>query len=343
MSYSFTDESEFAGLGYKFDPDFNQVSHEEVILDDPEIRPLIMQDPALLEFNHLIRISHSTVAYITQSNKIAIVDLNSFCYSGEVGKVVSLCPVIGAIDIKLAALTIEGYLYFLDEKGNILDFGESQPSHYKMTHDAVLLSAYRNELIFFKSTKDEYFVEKLISSSILRLEKIPKHAFIKWAIFINEECLRVCYFEDGEEEWIDFNIVYENDKIAKINVKDCCISGKYLGFCGDSLLVSSGYDALCINPLLPDIRDSIKNACILMFISYVASSKSDLKFLSLVGCWVVLITDENAFFYEKLSDGGTVGKQWIQGLPKGPLGAIPIDSASIFILYPDSFVILTLK
>jgi hypothetical protein len=330
------------GLGFKLDPEFKPLDCHNSPLEFP-YHPAVIRDSPFLEFNHLIGAYDPRMVYISKCNRINVVSPYHHCCRTDLGPVISLCSVVDSTNFNFAALSSEGKLFFvpLYEDYTPLIIPVDRISHsYKFDPNVFLLSIFQNDLVFFMNILGEYFIKSLNLDLAIQLEKIPKYAFLRWTNFISEKCLRVCYFVDGEETWFDFIIHLDIDiKTITVEERDCHISGQFLGSYNKTLLISSGNDCICIDSTLPNLREGLGTATVLKYINYVASSKSDRKFITLIDKWVAVITNDKAFFYEQLSDDKTCGKQWIQEIPNGPIGVFSNnnhDGPSLYLLYESS-------
>lgn len=323
--------------GYKlaYGEEENSFSYHLFSLSDPKTRPI----PSNPTFNNnaLVPVTKDRFAFITESKTIAVIDLEYFSYIQEIGSVQSICRndstsinSDGDERIGLLALTeVDGMgrLFLLNEDGDILTNKSRAEPYYDFPSDVILLSAFNNQIIFFKDIEEDYYLIDLINGTMARVDLMKKDTLLKWHRFLSVNILRICFFIDGEYEWCDLKISSGIDHQMAIEVCEVGIVGKFLGCDYDSIIVSKGNDALVLNPVT-NIEKGL-----LRYINYVASSKTNRVFTTITDSCVCIVTQDNVLFYQRHLDS-LVGKQWIKELANTALGFFSSGNV-LFILHSD--------
>jgi hypothetical protein len=191
-----------------------------------------------------------------------------------------------------------------------------------------------------------------------KLEMYLLQADLWWTRFISENRLRLCFFEDGSDEWWDLKIRYEDDgKLMIVEEEHFGISNKYLGSSNNSFFMSSNGDCIAVDSTIPNLKAGVENAPVLAHensIGLIGDQNFDgvlgelvsydyiPKFATILGDSVVFIISDKVVFYGKFRAGKSFGKQWILEVQSEPLGFFS-DECFLFILYRDRFLKICLK
>lgn len=313
--------------GYKLDLEDN-FGFAQYDLNDPMTRPHA-QNPCTSSI-----LGHNRFAYITETNRIAIVSPTFFSFAQEIGNVLSLCTALPGFLLALAEVEGEGRLYLLNEDGDVLGREGREEAYYAFPAQVTLLSALANEVVCFRDEEGVYVMD-LKFGSMYDLQ-VPKDARVRYCRFSSENTLLCCWTSvDSESEWYRFLLTTRGDKMDF--EKEPLNWEGYLGHSESSILTFSGNDA-CVH----DINHN--NEQLIEHLGYIAAGKTDKLSVSATEKYGLILTPSHLHIYER-SLTGAWRKQWLKALPPKQriLSSVLLQEHSFFILSASCLICIQLE
>ena len=312
--------------GYKLDLEDN-FGFAQFDLNDAMTRPRL-EHPCMT----LIP-GHGRFAYITETQRIAIVSPEFFTFAQELGgNVTSICSALPGHLLALAEVEGEGRLYLLNEEGDVLKQKDREEPFYPFPSQVQLLTSVSNELICFQDNEGVFLID-LLNGAMFDFQ-IPQSALVRFSLFTSESTLLLNWELDAESDWSKFECKSRGDEL--IFEKTSLAWGRFLGRGENSVITFDGNDTL-VHPFNDAVESTIKH------LGYIAASKTDRLGVATNEKYATILTPSHLHIYQR-EFTGSWGKQWLKTLPpKQRVLASLILSSHFFILLPTGLISIHLK
>lgn len=312
--------------GYKLELEDN-FGFAQFDLNDPMTRPHA-KSPCMSSI-----LGHDRFAYITETQRIAIVSPEFFSFAQEIGNLKSICSAFSGFLLCLAEVEGEGRLYLLNEDGDVLGQKKREESYFPFPLEVKLLSSVSNELVCFQDTEGVYIID-MKHGAMFDLQ-VPNDAQVRYCHFISEATLLFNWTVDAESEWTEFTLKSRGDEL-EFEKKTLNWEG-YLGHSDFAILAFSSNDSLLHS--IPNIESSF----LIKHLGYIAASKTDKVGISANDSYAVILTASHLHIYERNFQGDW-GRQWLKPLPyKQHILGFTMLREHFFILLPAALVCIHFK